>query len=60
MVATVETVSCSEAACCSVRLDRSWLPAAISVDAVKIDSTELPLSQVVQQIEDLVQSRRRA
>jgi CMP/dCMP kinase len=39
---------------------REVAPLKPADDAVKIDSTELPLSQVVQQIEDLVQSRRRA
>ena len=32
-------VSSSEAACCSVRLDRSWLPAAISLDPIWISCT---------------------
>ncbi|MNR39604.1 hypothetical protein D3C85_1578270 [compost metagenome] len=32
-------VSSSEAACCSVRLDRSWLPAAISLEPVLISAT---------------------
>ncbi len=39
---------------------REVAPLKAAPDAVQIDSTELPLSQVVQQIEDLVQSRRRA
>lgn len=39
---------------------REVAPLKAADDAVQIDSTELPLSQVVQQIEDLVQSRRRA
>lgn len=39
---------------------REVAPLKAAEDAVQIDSTELPLSQVVQQIEDLVQSRRRA
>ncbi|MBE2252179.1 MAG: (d)CMP kinase [Myxococcus sp.] len=39
---------------------REVAPLKPAADAVQIDSTELPLSEVVQQIEDLVQSRRRA
>lgn len=39
---------------------REVAPLKAAEDAVQIDSTGLPLSQVVQQIEDLVQSRRRA
>ncbi|MDP1921566.1 MAG: (d)CMP kinase [Myxococcales bacterium] len=39
---------------------REVAPLKAADDAVQIDSTGLPLSQVVQQIEDLVQSRRRA
>jgi len=39
---------------------REVAPLKPAADAVQIDSTGLALSQVVQQIEDLVQSRRRA
>ena len=31
-----EAVSCSALACCSVRLDRSWLPVAICAEAVAL------------------------
>ncbi|MNQ74033.1 hypothetical protein D3C85_887820 [compost metagenome] len=37
----VDAVSSSEPACCSVRADRSWLPEAISPDAVEIDSASV-------------------
>ena len=33
-------VSCSELACCSVRLERSWLPEAISPVARRTDSAD--------------------
>jgi len=36
-----EAVSSSELACCSVRDDKSWLPAAISADAVAMVSVPL-------------------
>jgi CMP/dCMP kinase len=39
--------------------ERDLAPLKIAEDAVKIDSTELPLSKVVQVIEDLVERRRR-
>lgn len=39
---------------------REVAPLKPAGDAVQMDSTELPLSEVVQRIEDLVQSRRRA
>lgn len=39
---------------------REVAPLKPAADAVQMDSTELPLSEVVQRIEDLVQSRRRA
>jgi CMP/dCMP kinase len=38
---------------------REVAPLKPADDAVQIDSTELPLSEVVQRLEDLVQSRRR-
>ncbi|MBL8937862.1 MAG: (d)CMP kinase [Archangium sp.] len=39
---------------------REVAPLKPAADAVQVDSTELPLSEVVQRIEDLVQARRRA
>lgn len=40
--------------------EREAAPLKAAADAVHLDSTELPLSEVVQRIEDLVHSRRRA
>ena len=42
--AVLEAVCCRLEAVCSVRIDRSWLPLAISVDAVETDSTPLRTS----------------
>jgi cytidylate kinase len=39
--------------------EREVAPLKPATDAVQVDSTELPLSEVVQRLEDLVQSRRR-
>ncbi|MCU0698828.1 MAG: (d)CMP kinase [Myxococcaceae bacterium] len=39
--------------------EREVAPLKPAADAVQLDSTDLPLSEVVQRIEDLVQSRRR-
>ncbi len=43
----LDAVSSSEAACCSVRADRSTLPAAISCDATVTDSAEALMPRTV-------------